>query len=107
MPARAFLQRLHESFRDGIQRADIPADNRLFVWLDPAAVGPVTRHVFRDLDARYVVGIGADDRPFSGDFLVAHNFALDRDHLLTSFLTRLPADSPRIDSISGEIPAAS
>lgn len=107
MPARALLQRLHESFRDGIRRADIPADNRLFVWLDPAAVRSVTRHVFRDLDARYVVGIGADDRPFSGDFIVAHNFAFDGDHLLTSFLTRLPADQPRIDSISGEIPAAS
>ena len=38
--------------------------------------------MFRDLDARYVISIGMDDRPFSGKFLVAHNFAFDEEHLL-------------------------
>ncbi len=66
----------------------------------------VCRHIFRNLDARYVISIGADDRPFSGSFLVAHNFAFDKDHLLCSVLASLPPDNPRIDSISDVVPAA-
>ncbi len=41
-----------------------------------------------------------------GGFLVAHNFAFDRDHLLCSLLTQVPADDPRIDSISDLVPGA-
>ena len=39
-------------------------------------------------------------------FLVAHNFAFDKDHLLCSVLASLPPDNPRIDSISDVVPAA-
>ena len=36
-------------------RADLPSDHRLFVFVDPAAVEAlVCQHIFRDLDARYV-----------------------------------------------------
>jgi Ni,Fe-hydrogenase III large subunit/Ni,Fe-hydrogenase III component G len=67
----------------------------------------VCQHIFRELDARYVATIGADDRPFSGKFLVAHNFAFDKDHVLCSVLTQLPEDDPKIDSITQMVPAAS
>ncbi len=87
-------------------RADLPRDNRLFVYVNRSAVKYVCQHVFRELDARYVASIGADDRPFSGKFLVAHNFAFDHDHLLCSVLSYLPADDARIDSISDVVPAA-
>lgn len=100
------LKQLREEFGAAIPRADCPGDRRLFLYVDPPEVKRVCRHLFRDLDARYVISIGADDRPFSGNFLVAHNFAFDKDHLLCSVLTYLPPDNPRIDSISGVVPAA-
>jgi Ni,Fe-hydrogenase III large subunit/Ni,Fe-hydrogenase III component G len=100
------LKQLREEFGAAIQRADCPSDRRLFLFVNPPDVKRVCRHIFRDLDARYVISIGADDRPFSGNFLVAHNFAFDKDHLLCSVLTYLPPDNPRIDSISGVVPAA-
>jgi Ni,Fe-hydrogenase III large subunit/Ni,Fe-hydrogenase III component G len=100
------LKQLREEFGAAIQRADCPSDRRLFLYVDPPEVKRFCRHLFRDLDARYVISIGADDRPFSGNFLVAHNFAFDKDHLLCSVLTYLPPDNPRIDSISGVVPAA-
>src|SRR5208283_3206757 len=100
------LVQLKEKFGPAIQRADLPDDNCLFVFVEPSAVKDICRYIFRDLDARYVISIGADDRPFSGSFLVAHDFAFDQDHLLCSILTHLPADNPRVDSISCEIPAA-
>jgi Ni,Fe-hydrogenase III large subunit/Ni,Fe-hydrogenase III component G len=106
MVARERLNQLKEKFGPAIQRADLPDDSRLFVFVGPAAVKTICEHIFRDLDARYVISIGADDRPFSGKFLVAHNFAFDRDGVLCSVLAYVPADHPRIDSISDVVPAA-
>jgi Ni,Fe-hydrogenase III large subunit/Ni,Fe-hydrogenase III component G len=106
MVAREKLNLLKEKFGPAIWRADLPADGRLFVFVDPAAIREICRHVFRDLDARYVISIGADDRPYSGQFLVAHHFAFDREHLLVSLLAHLDADKPRVESITGAVPAA-
>ncbi|HNQ87222.1 MAG TPA: NADH-quinone oxidoreductase subunit C [Verrucomicrobiota bacterium] len=106
MIARETLNALKTRFGPALIRADLPADNRLFVWVLPEVVRDLSRYVFRDLDARYVISIGADDRPFSGNYLVAHNFAFDRDHLLASLLVHLPPDAPRIDSITDVVPAA-
>ena len=78
MIAREKLNQLKEKFGPAIQRADLPGDRRLFVFVEPPALKAVCQYVFRDLDARYVISIGADDRPFSGTFLVAHDFAFDR-----------------------------
>jgi Ni,Fe-hydrogenase III large subunit/Ni,Fe-hydrogenase III component G len=106
MIARERLNQMKEKFGSAILRADLPSDRQLFVWVQPEAVKELCRHIFRDLDARYVISIGADDRPFSGGFIVAHDFAFDTDHVLCSVLTQLPADEPKIESISGVVPAA-
>jgi Ni,Fe-hydrogenase III large subunit/Ni,Fe-hydrogenase III component G len=106
MIARERLSELREKFDSAILRADLPSDRQLFVWVQPEAVKDLCGYIFRELDARYVISIGADDRPFSGAFVVAHDFAFDKDHLLCSVLTQLPAYTPKIESISGVIPAA-
>jgi Ni,Fe-hydrogenase III large subunit/Ni,Fe-hydrogenase III component G len=106
MIARERLNQLSEKFGGAILRSDLPSDRRLLVWVRPEAVEELCRHIFRDLDARYVISIGADDRPFSGGFLVAHDFAFDKDHVLCSLLAQLPAEKPKIASISGVVPAA-
>jgi Ni,Fe-hydrogenase III large subunit/Ni,Fe-hydrogenase III component G len=107
MTARDRLEQLRQKFGAAIQRADFPADSRLFVHVEPSAVKGMCQYIFRDLDARYVISIGTDDRPYSGKFLVAHNFAFDQDHLLCSVLVELPPDNPSIESISEVVPAAS
>ena len=106
MIAREKLNQLRETFGPVIERADLPNDGRLFIHVAPPALRDVCAHLFRELHARYVISIGADDRPFSGGFLVAHNFAFDRDQVLASVLTSLPADNPRVDSITPVVPAA-
>jgi Ni,Fe-hydrogenase III large subunit/Ni,Fe-hydrogenase III component G len=106
MNAREKLNQLTEKFGSAIQRADLPDDRCLFVYVAAPALKEMCRYIFRDLDARYVISIGADDRPFSGQFLVAHNFAFDKEHLLCSILTHVPAADPKVDSISDVVPAA-
>jgi Ni,Fe-hydrogenase III large subunit/Ni,Fe-hydrogenase III component G len=106
MVARDRLEQLRGKFGSAIQRVDLPGDSRLFVFVEPSVVKNICQYIFRDLDARYVISIGIDDRPFSGNFMVAHNFAFDEDHLLCSVLTYLPSNNPKIDSISDVVPAA-
>jgi Ni,Fe-hydrogenase III large subunit/Ni,Fe-hydrogenase III component G len=107
MIAREMFEEFKARFGPLIQRADLPSDSRLYVFVDRSAVKYVCQHIFRELDARYVASIGSDDRPFSGTFLVAHNFAFDKDHLLCSVLTQLPENDLKIDSITAMVPAAS
>jgi Ni,Fe-hydrogenase III large subunit/Ni,Fe-hydrogenase III component G len=107
MIAREMFEQFKQRFGPLIQRADLPSDSRLYVYIDPSAVRHVCQHIFRELDARYVVSIGSDDRPFSGKFLVAHNFAFDKEHLLCSVLSQLPREDATIPSISDMVPAAS
>jgi Ni,Fe-hydrogenase III large subunit/Ni,Fe-hydrogenase III component G len=106
MIAREKLDQLKARWGAAIRRADIPSDRSLFVFVEASALKSICQYVFRELDARYVISIGADDRPFSGSFVVAHNFAFDRDHLLCSILTNLPADDPKVESISDVVPPA-
>src|SRR5512147_1508154 len=106
MIARERLNQLKEKFGPAIQRADIPGDSRLFVYVEPSALKGICQHIFRELDARYVISIGLDDRPFSGKFLVAHDFAFDCDHVLCSVMAYLPADCPEVESITDVVPAA-
>ncbi|HPA16484.1 MAG TPA: NADH-quinone oxidoreductase subunit C [Verrucomicrobiae bacterium] len=107
MEARTKLGELKEKFGGSIRRADLPGGGRMFVVVDPRAIKAVCGHIFRDMGARYVISIGADDRPFSGEYLVAHNFAFDRAKLLCGVLSYLPAERPALDSISDVVPAAS
>ncbi len=107
MIARDMFEEFKQRFGPLITRADLPSDNRLFVFIDASSVKFVCQHIFRDLDARYVASIGVDDRPYSGNFLVAHNFAFDKEHLLCSAIAYLPANNPKIDSITDFVPAAS
>jgi Ni,Fe-hydrogenase III large subunit/Ni,Fe-hydrogenase III component G len=101
------FEQFKQRFGPLILRADLPSDSRIYVYVDPSAVRHVCQHIFRELDARYVASIGSDDRPYSGKFLVAHNFAFDKEHLLCSVLSQLPPDDVTIPSISDMVPAAS
>lgn len=106
MGARERFQQLKARFGAALIRADLPSERRLYVHIVPGAVRDVCRYLFRDLDARYVISIGADDRPYSGRYLVAHNFAFDREDLLCSILIHLPPDRPAVESVADLIPAA-
>ncbi len=106
MAAREILNQIKSRFDGAIQRVDIPDDTRLILYVKPAAIKDVCRFVFHDLDARYVISIGMDDRPHSGTFIVAHNFGFDNDGVLASLMVNLPADNPKVDCISDVVPAA-
>jgi len=106
MAARNILNLIRGKFEGSIQRVDMPTDQRLFVFVQLDRIKEICRYVFRDLDARYVISIGMDDRPWSGNFLVSHDFAFDKEKVLLCILTYVPGDDPRVDAISDVVPGA-
>lgn len=108
MASRNILHQLKQRFGAAIPRADVAGSDRLYVFVTPEALKDVCQFAFRDLDARYVISIGADDRPYSGKFLVAHNFAFDQQHVLCSVLTQVEAEDgrPKVPSITDVVPPA-
>ncbi|MCX8156812.1 MAG: NADH-quinone oxidoreductase subunit C [Verrucomicrobiae bacterium] len=108
MASRDILHQLKQRFGAAIPRASVAAADRLYVFVTPEALKEVCHFVFRDLDARYIISIGADDRPYSGKFLVAHNFAFDQRHLLCSIMTEVEPNGgrPQVPSISDVVPPA-
>ena len=84
-----------------------PAPGRLFVTVDTKGVEGVTRALFEDLSARYVISVGADRRGAGGGFEVLHCYALDPLHLRCTVRVPLDAARPAIPSITGLIPGAS
>jgi len=107
MVARERLAALRERFPAASFRAEIPADTRLYLHVPRELLPAVCECVFRQQDARYVISIGADDRPCSGGYLVAHDFAYDEDHILCSIMTTVPEADPTVPSITPVVPAAS
>jgi Ni,Fe-hydrogenase III large subunit/Ni,Fe-hydrogenase III component G len=106
MAARDVLNSIKKRFDGVIQRVDVPADNRLYLYVQPEMIKEICRYVFRDLDARYVISIGMDDRQHSDSFIVAHDFSFDRLNVLASIMVNLPASRPRVECISDVVPAA-
>jgi Ni,Fe-hydrogenase III large subunit/Ni,Fe-hydrogenase III component G len=106
MKAREILDKLDDRFGQAIIRSDIPDDARLIVYVRRESLKDVARYIFRDLDARYCVGIGIDDRETGAGFTVSHDFGFDRDGVLMSLMVPMPQDDPTLPSISDIVPAA-
>ncbi|MCU0609559.1 MAG: NADH-quinone oxidoreductase subunit C [Chitinispirillaceae bacterium] len=106
MNAREILDILDDRFAKDLIRSDIPSDSRLFVYLKRESLREVAAYVFRDLDARYAVGIGIDDRDVSGNYMVSHQFCFDSDNVIMSLIVPMHADDPTLPSISDIVPAA-
>ncbi|MBW7932969.1 MAG: NADH-quinone oxidoreductase subunit C [Gemmatimonadaceae bacterium] len=60
----------------------------------------------KELGARYLVTVGIDERPLGGGYGIVHLFSLDPQHLFVAVDCPVPADAPRLPSITPLIPGA-
>jgi len=81
------------------------ADTLHFV-VDRKAMRSVADGLVNQLHARFLISVGTDKRPLSGDFGIVHIFSLDRDHLYVLVESPIPEDDLRIDSITPVVPGA-
>jgi len=94
--------RSHEALLSATQ----PHADTLHFTVDRKAVRSVAGGLFQELKARFLISVGTDRRPLSGDFGIVHVFSLDADHLYVLLESPVPEDDPRIDSITPVVPGA-
>jgi Ni,Fe-hydrogenase III large subunit/Ni,Fe-hydrogenase III component G len=97
---------LGERLGRGIIAVGWPQPDTLLVTIEPGTVLAATRALLDDLGARFLVSVGTDRRPISGDFAVTHLFSLDQSHLYVVLECPVASENPEIDSITPLIPGA-
>ncbi len=106
MTPEQITQRLTDRIGDGLLSTEPAGDSRLYCTIDPNVVVDAADEVFNGAGGRYVITAGTDDRAENDAFLVSHFFAFDNDDFYVTVHVRVPADNPRIDSITPTIPGA-
>jgi Ni,Fe-hydrogenase III large subunit/Ni,Fe-hydrogenase III component G len=74
--------------------------------IEKTAVRAVVEALVNELQARFLISIGTDNRPKTGDFAIVHLFSIDRDHRYVLLESSIPEKYPSIESITEIIPGA-
>ena len=99
-------QRLTDRLGEGLLSTESADEKRLYCTIDPKGVVDAADELFNGAGGRYVITAGTDDREKNDAYLVSHFFAFDDDDFYVTVHTRVPADNPRIQSITPTIPGA-
>jgi Ni,Fe-hydrogenase III large subunit/Ni,Fe-hydrogenase III component G len=83
-----------------------PHPDTLHFVVDRKAMRSVADGLVNQLQARFLISVGTDRRPLSGDFGIMHVFSVDCEHLYVLVESPIPEDDLRIDSITPVVPGA-
>jgi Ni,Fe-hydrogenase III large subunit/Ni,Fe-hydrogenase III component G len=74
--------------------------------IEKTAMRAVVSALLDKLQARFMISVGTDKRPVTGDFAISHLFSLDPEHLYVLLESPVSEKDPRIESITELIPGA-
>lgn len=83
-----------------------PHADTLRFAIEKAAMRAAVEELVNKFQARFIISVGTDRRPLTGDFAILHLFSLDRAHLYVLLESPVPEHDPRIESITEVIPGA-
>ncbi len=106
MTAEDVVQQVGAVIGEGLVESRVPKPTRVYLTIDRSELRTVTGVLIDKMNARYVVGAGTDTRKADDCFLISHFFALDEDGIYVALHTKVPADDPKVQSITGMIPGA-
>lgn len=88
-----------------VEARDIPPD---LTWVRVARgdLRAAARAVKEELNGRFLISVGTDQRPANGGFGVAHIFALDAEHRYVGIACDVGEEDPTVDSITDVVPGA-
>jgi len=81
------------------------ADTLRFV-IDKTAMRAAVLALVDKLQARFLISVGTDERPLTGNFAILHLFSLDREQLYVLLESFVSEQDPKIESITEIIPGA-
>ena len=83
-----------------------PHPDTVHFTIDKGAMRPVVDGVVNELQARFMISVGTDKRPLTGDFAILHLFSLDREHLYVLLESSVAEEDLQIESITEVVPGA-
>ena len=83
-----------------------PHADTLQFTIEKTGIRAVVEGLINDFQARFLISVGTDARPITGDFAILHLFSLDREHLYVLLECPVSEKDARIDSITEIIPGA-
>jgi len=83
-----------------------PYADTLRFAIEKTAMRAVVLALLDKLQARFMISVGTDKRPVTGDFAISHLFSLDLEHLYVLLESPVSEKDPRIESITELIPGA-
>lgn len=90
MTTLELVEHLREKFKDKILKAETPVHDMVMITIDRNDITDVTRHIFHDMGARFVVTIGTDGRENGSEYLLDYVFSLAADHLFLTVRQHIP-----------------
>jgi Ni,Fe-hydrogenase III large subunit/Ni,Fe-hydrogenase III component G len=86
--------------------ATVPHADTLQFTIEKTAMRAVVEGLVNELQARFMISVGTDKRPVTGDFAIVHVFSLDREHLYVLLESPVSEKDLRIESITEVIAGA-
>jgi len=83
-----------------------PHADTLHFTIDKTSMRSVVESLVNGFQARFMISIGTDSRPLTGDFGILHLFSLDRDHLYILIESHASDKDLSVPSITEIIPGA-
>ena len=83
-----------------------PHPDTLQFRVEKTGLRAVVEGLVYDLQARFLISVGTDARPITGDFTILHLFSLDREHLYVLLESAVSDKELSIPSITEIIPGA-
>lgn len=83
-----------------------PHPDTLYFAIDKRAMPAVVDGLVNEMRARFMISVGTDKRPVTGEFAILHLFSLDREHLYILLESPVAEEDLRIASITGVVPGA-
>ena len=90
----------------GLLSATLPHADTLQYTIEKRALVRVVEGLVNELHARFMISVGTDQRPVTGDFAIVQLFSLDREHLYVLLESPVSEKDPQIDSITGVVAGA-
>jgi Ni,Fe-hydrogenase III large subunit/Ni,Fe-hydrogenase III component G len=107
MTAAELERKLREDFGQAILDVQERVPGKVRITVTPESVVRVTKSLYQDHDARFLITAGVDSREQRDCFDVDHIFSIDRAQIFAIVRASVPADKAEIESITPEVPAAS
>ena len=91
---------------DAVLSVTQPHADTLRFAIEKTAMRAAVEELVHRFQARFIISVGTDKRPLTGDFAILHLFSLDRAHLYVLLESPVPEHDPSIESITEIIPGA-